>query len=425
MAEPTVKVAKMGEFRPLKTNPNKHTERGLGMLDRSMSEVGYVAPMTAAADGEILDGSARLETAAQRFGDEVLVIHHDGKTPIVCIRDDIPNANTPEAKRIAIASNRIAEIDLSWSAEQLFADIEAGVNLDGLFAENELADILGDLLKPAADAEPQIDKAEELRVKWGVETGQLWALGDHRLICGDCTDKAVVEWLMGGERAALCLTDPPYGVSIVKGLRAAVGGSKPVTIGSIRPLRKDTFGGVKNMSGTDGARHMVDATLYHPVIGDDKPFEPVHLFDLADNLIIFGGNYFASKLPDSRCWIVWDKNNTGNFADAELAWTSFDRSVKLYKFTWNGLLREGSRAIEGKNRMHPTQKLVGLFGQILSDFSSEGDIIIDPYCGVGTTIIACEQLKRKARAVEIDPGYTAVCLERFHQLTGGTPERIS
>lgn len=221
----------------------------------------------------------------------------------------------------------------------------------------------------------------------------------------------------------LTLTDPPYGISVVKGLRAAVGGSKPVTIGAVRGRRTDTVGGVKNMRGTDGAAHMVDATLYRPVHGDDKPFDPSPLLNIAEDVIIFGGNYFASKLPDSRCWIVWDKNNTGNFADAELAWTSFDKGVTLYKFTWNGLVREGKRDIEGVNRVHPTQKPVGLFAEIIKDFTQDGVTVIDPYLGSGTTLLACQLTGRRGIGIEIDPAYCAVTLERLQGL-GLEPKRL-
>jgi DNA modification methylase len=126
-------------------------------------------------------------------------------------------------------------------------------------------------------------------------------------------------------------------------------------------------------------------------------------------------------LPNSRCWIVWDKNNTGNFADAELAWTSFKTGVRLYKFTWNWLVREGNRVIEGKKRVHPTQKPVGLFEKILNDFSEEGQTVADFYLGSGTTLIACERLGRKCRAIEISPAYVAVALQRWADMTGKTP----
>lgn len=205
-------------------------------------------------------------------------------------------------------------------------------------------------------------------------TTATWTPGqEHRLICGDCTD---------------------------------------------------TVGGVKNM-GTVGKKHWVDVNSYAPVEGDDKPFDPSLLLKQPGEKIIFGGNYFASKLPDSRCWIVWDKDNTGNFADAELAWTSFKTGVKLYKFTWNGLVREGERRLEGTKRVHPTQKPVGLFCKILEDYSKPGQIIADFYHGAGATLLAAENLARQCRAVEISPAYVAVALQRYMDAFGIRAELIT
>jgi 16S rRNA G966 N2-methylase RsmD len=271
--------------------------------------------------------------------------------------------------------------------------------------------------EPTDDPGAQIDKADELRQKWGVELDQLWQLGEHQLICGDCTDKAVVERIGSFD---LMLTDPPYGINVVSNLTGSDGAGKPVTIGSIQARRKDTFGGVKAIGSID-ATNWVDAGIYVPVVGDDKPFDPSYLLSFDCEFVIFGGNYFSSKLPNSRCWIVWDKNNTGNFADAELAWTSFKTGVRLYKFTWNWLVREGNRVIEGKKRVHPTQKPVGLFEKILNDFSEEGQTVADFYLGSGTTLIACERLGRKCRAIEISPAYVAVALQRWADMTGKTP----
>lgn len=115
----------LSRFRPQRRNANKHTQRGLGMLDKAMSEDGYVAPITVAADGETIDGSARLERAAERFaGVEPLVVKHDGTRPVVMVRTDIPSAEEPIAKRIALRANRIAEVDLSWD-EALLEELRA------------------------------------------------------------------------------------------------------------------------------------------------------------------------------------------------------------------------------------------------------------------------------------------------------------
>jgi len=131
---------KISEFRPQRQNANKHTPRGLGMLDKSMGENGFIGAMTSAADGEIFDGSARLETAYERFGEDVepIVIDADGTRPIIVRRIDIPSADDPRAKKLAIAANRIASVDLDWDAD-ILAAIADEVDISDMFFDDELA----------------------------------------------------------------------------------------------------------------------------------------------------------------------------------------------------------------------------------------------------------------------------------------------
>jgi len=403
-------------YRPQRVNANKHTPIGLDALRKSIQGDGMIGAITVARDGETFDGSARLETLADAMpGVKIVEVETDGLTLIINKRRDIPNAKSPRAKRLGVAANVIAKLDYNPDGEilaalaaedKMIAEL-VKADRDSLRAVTEYANENG-----GADAEPQINRAEELNKKWKVKMGDLWRIGEHRLLCEDSMVRENVARVMEGEKVDLLLTDPPYGINVVSNLSATIGGGKPVTIGSLRSRRKDTFGGVKAM-GRIGATHWVDATLYAPVTGDDKPFDPSHLLSLDCDAILFGGNYYASKLPDSRCWIVWDKDNTGNFADCELAWTSFETGAKLYKFTWNGLVREGARNEEGVKRFHPTQKPVGLFKMILEDFSEEGDVILDCYLGSGTTLVACQNLNRIGRGIEILPAYCAVTLERM------------
>jgi len=216
-------------------------------------------------------------------------------------------------------------------------------------------------------------------------------------MCGDSTDPAVIDRLMDGVKAKLLLTDPPYGINAV---------------------HKDG-----KVHGDSNNGIIKNTKVYAPIIGDDTTDTAKANYDVAlsctENQIIFGGNYFTDFLPPSRCWIVWDKQNgKGSFADAELAWTSFDRVVKLYSFMWNGLIREGSRDVEGKTRVHPTQKPVGMLANILKDFSEENDSILDCFGGSGSTLIACEQLNRKCYMCELDPHYCDVIVDRWEKLTG-------
>jgi len=141
--KPTIRIGSLSEFTTQRNNANDHTERGLRLIDDSMSEDGYVAPMTSANDGEVIDGSARLERAFDRFDGEAIIIEHDGQRPIIAKRIDIPDAEQEIAKRISLRANRIAQVDLSWNPEVI-----ASLNLSdpklvkGMFSDIELADLL-------------------------------------------------------------------------------------------------------------------------------------------------------------------------------------------------------------------------------------------------------------------------------------------
>ena len=151
---------KLSDFKAQSQNANKHTQRGMSILESSMQDLGYVAPMTACADGEIIDGSARHETAANVFGSDVepIVIESDGKRPIVVKRTDIKNAKTKLAKKISLAANRIAEVNLDWQPDVL-ADLLKDLDAEDLQklaltdADLKAMDLLNDESAPAASME--------------------------------------------------------------------------------------------------------------------------------------------------------------------------------------------------------------------------------------------------------------------------------
>jgi len=244
------------------------------------------------------------------------------------------------------------------------------------------------------DAGAQIDKAEELRVKWGVESGQLWQLGDHRLICGDCTDKAVVERVMGGELAGAVVTDPPYGMNLETDYSTITGGEGK----SIK---------------------------YEKLIGDDKPYDPEPLFSFfgyCNEIFLFGADYYLPRIPnwDKGVWLIWDKRVEEKYDSVigsayEVLWSKKKRRKTILRYQY---VNWGARMKDGQ-KIHPTMKPVDLIEQII--LMTDDEIVVDPYLGSGTTLIACERLGRKCRAVEISPGYCAVAIERWAQTTGGTP----
>ena len=136
------------------------------------------------------------------------------------------------------------------------------------------------------------------------------------------------------------------------------------------------------------------------------------IFRVSKNQIIWGANHFISKIPyDSSCWIVWDKDNTGDFADCELAWTSFDSAVRKFKYRWNGMLQENMKNKE--SRIHPTQKPVALYEWILSRYAKDGDIILDTHVGSASSLIACYNTNHKFVGFELDEYYYKVSKQRL------------
>ena len=137
------------------------------------------------------------------------------------------------------------------------------------------------------------------------------------------------------------------------------------------------------------------------------------LFRVSKNQIIWGANHFISKIPyDSSCWIVWDKDNTGDFADCELAWTSFDSAVRKFKYRWNGMLQENMKNKE--IRIHPTQKPVTLYEWLLSRYTKPNDIILDTHVGSASSLIACYNTNHKFVGFELDEYYYHLTKQRIH-----------
>ena len=293
-----------------------------------------------------------------------------------------------QCEQANITANRLGG---EWDFDEL-ANWDMSDLLTWGFEESDFPFDVAPAVEAGTDTEPQIDKAEELRQKWNVETGQMWQLGEHRIICGDCTDRAVVERVMGGEMADLCLTDPPYGIAITRN-------SKPVGVAS------DKSRIATNDSWDDN-------------VPSGEAFD--YMFEFSKNQIVFGANYFWEKFYSSQCYIVWDKRGDMPevpFCDTEFAWTSFtEKMPKRYQVINHGFIKDDKSEI-----FHPTQKPLILFEKILVDFSLDRQTIYEPFSGSGTTIIACENLSRKCRAVEISPAYVAVAIQRWVDVTGKEP----
>jgi DNA modification methylase len=224
---------------------------------------------------------------------------------------------------------------------------------------------------------------------------------DVIIYCGDCR-----EILPELPKVDLVLTDPPYGIDVIGGSKSfgSIGGSK--SFGSI--------GGSKSF-GSIGGSNIVNVNKYISIEGDNEPFNPTFLLGYGKNQIIWGANYFADKLPNSKGWIVWDKklknNWDDNFSDVELAWSSFNKPTRCFRHLYMGLLQEGDR----ETRVHPTQKPIPLFSWVISKYSEVNDLILDPFLGSGTTAVCAKKLGRKCIGVEISENYCRIAVERLRQ----------
>lgn len=177
--------------------------------------------------------------------------------------------------------------------------------------------------------------------------------------------------------------------------------------------------GIDMDGGNIGGNNATKATDYLKKNWDSSSPQIDYFIELkrvSINQVIWGANHFISKIPfDSSCWIVWDKQNSGNFADCELAYTSFNTAVRMYSFRWNGMLQGDMKNKE--NRIHPTQKPVKLYKWLLNNYAKEGDKILDTHLGSGSSRIAAYDLGFEFTGFELDEDYFKASEKRFKQHT--------
>ncbi len=218
----------------------------------------------------------------------------------------------------------------------------------------------------------------------------------NQIVCGDCLE-VMKEW--PDNCVDLVLTDPPYGLNYDKHAHKA--------------------------SGTQYGRAAAPKGKYINTDWDVNIPKQI-VFDqivrISSSQIVFGAEHISRCLPKSRGWIVWDKQTgSNNFSDCELLWTSFDRPIKKYRYMWNGMLQENMAAKE--QRVHPTQKPVGLVMRILKDCPTQSTVILDPFCGSGTTCVAAKMLGRNYIGIDISEEYCEIARARLKAVDTGVPAK--
>lgn len=411
---------------PDEHNANKGTERGRALLLQSLQELGAGRSILVDKDGNIIAGNKTFE-AAQKLGLRLRIVEA-GRDELVAIqRGDLDlDDSTGEARRLAYLDNRVAEIDLDWNAEQLANDMAAGLELNALgFLDVELQQLLQELDgSKLVDPGPEMDRAAELQEKWKTAPGQLWILGEHRLLCGDCTVDVDVARLLKGALAHICWTDPPYNVNL---------GGADHPSWKKRTIENDNLGDdfpdfVRAFCQAIWNACVPGAVLYMTMGAKEWP--------TVDMLLREKGFHWSST-------IVWVKNShvlvrKDYQTQYEPMWQGAkgDLEEDAYDAVWYGWKGDAARNRKVISRKqsdvwvidrpqksieHPTIKPLELVERSLNNSSLPNDIVFDPFSGSGTTIVACERLGRKCRASEKRPDYVAVALERWSVMTGRQP----
>ena len=358
---------------PYAANARTHSEDQVSQIAASIKEFGFNNPVLIDIDNGIIAGHGRV-MAAMKLGLDLV--------PTVTL-DHLSDA---ERRAYILADNRLA-LNAGWDEEILAAELkrlddEIDLSLLG-FDDDELArllDLQSDEGLTDEDVVPEVPE-QPLTV-----LGDVWLLGNHRVMCGDSTSIDAVEKLMNGAKANAVFTDPPYGIGLDQE------GQK---LG-----KSQKYGAVLNDANGDVAKES-----FQMAVAMNVP-----------EMYFWGANHYSSVLPDSSCWIVWDKQGgkSVTYADCELCYTNIDKPVRMFTHIWDGFRKDSEK---GEKRIHPTQKPVKLFEEIWQKFNT-GQVILDLFGGSGSTLIACENSDKNCYMMELDTRYCDVIIKRWQDYTG-------
>lgn len=402
------------ELKPHPGNARTHTKKQILQIAKSIKTFGFTNPVLVDEAGNILAGHGRIEAAKQL-----------GMESVPAIR--LGDMTEPEKRAYIIADNRLAEL-AGWDRELLAVEFqyitELDLDFDLTLTGFETADIDLVFSEYAEDGEhleedevPVVDPAEPPVTR----TGDLWRLGRHRLLCGDARDPGAYRTLLEGASAQLVFTDPPYNVPIdghVSGLGAIKHGDFQMACGEMdreafTEFLSDVFQRLVEFS-CDGSIHYIFMDWRHMVE------------------VLAAGEASYGELKNV---CVWNKTNAGmgTFyrSKHELVFVFKNGSaphINNFELGQHGRYRTNVWDYAGANalhpgrmdelRMHPTVKPIALVADAIMDCSRRGGIVLDPFAGSGTTLVAAERTDRRCYALELDPMYVDVAVRRWQQLTG-------
>jgi DNA modification methylase len=403
-----------GRLRAYALNARAHPRRQINQLKRSIARFGFVAPALINASDGILAGHARIEAAKQL-----------GLRSVPCIR--VEHLRPEEERAYRLADNRLAEL-ASWDRELLgqelrfLFELELDFELEGIGFETTEVDLLIEEVQSKAapdraDDLPEID-LEQATVS---QLGDLWLLGKHRLLCADARDRVSFDRLLEGERAQLVFADPPYNVPIhghASGLgrlrhREFAMASGEMSPEDFRQFLATVCANLIAASG-DGAIHFIciDWRNAHTLLDAASP-----LYTALKNICVWNksnggmGSLYRSK---HELVLVWKSGTAPHINNVELGRSGRNRT-NVWDYPGVNHFRAGR---EDELAMHPTVKPVALVADAIRDCTKRGGLVLDPFAGSGTTIIAAEQTGRRAAAIELDPHYIDTAIRRWQSYGG-------
>ena len=368
-------------------NARKRTDRSSKLIAESLQRYGAARSIVIDEENRILAGNGTIEGAKAAGIKNVRVIETDGSEIIAVKRTGL---SEDEKVGLALADNRTSDLS-DWDKDML-QQLSEEHDVAPWFDADDLAAILGEVEQLPAEGLTDADDVPEAPAEPITKPGDLWILGDHRLLCGDSTDVKALERLMDGKKADMVFTDPPYGMNL----------------------------------DTDYSKMGTSTKTYKQVHDDDKPFDAGAMMSLlpAPVWYIWGADYFCRSIPnwDDGSTLVWAKAHSEDenkvFGSAfEICW----RYPKAKKEVW--FVRRIHMTDEHL-KAHPTQKPTELPVRAIERDTEQGQLVVDLYGGSGTTLIACEQLNRSCYMMELDPRYCDVIVQRYCNLTGQDAEKV-
>ncbi|MBX9944854.1 MAG: site-specific DNA-methyltransferase [Reyranella sp.] len=382
---------------PYARNARTHSDEQVAQIAASIREWGWTMPVLVDEAGTIIAGHGRV-LAAQRLG--------LAEIPVMVA------AGWSEAKRRAyvIADNKLA-LNAGWDEDLLRIELGElkGLGVDlGLtgFGELELEKLLLD-----TDGEDDPDEAPELPAEPISRPGDLWICGVHRVLCGDATVRADVEKLLDGELADMAFTDPPYNVNYANSAKDKLRGKN-------RPILNDALG-----EGFEALLHAASTNMLAVTKGGIYICMSSSELDTLQKAFREAGGKWST-------FVIWAKNTF------TLGRADYQRQYEPILYGWKdgadhywcGARDQGDVWFFDKpvkNDLHPTMKPMALVERAIRNSSKSRDIVLDPFGGSGTTMIAAERTGRRARLLELDPGYTDVIVNRWEGMSGRKAEKAA